>query len=375
MKNKNYLIIDSSENNSDLYYKTGFFVPDSVLFLESKGKRTLVLNDLEYERGKSESKAEEVISYAECVKILKNKKVKNISILDITDLILSQKRLKTVEVQKEFPVHYADGLRKRGYRVNVAKGSMFYPSRLVKTEQEIKYLKKSLKRTVEAMDLAINIISKSNIKNSRLYYKGSALTSERVKSFINSYLAGHEFTASHTIVAGGNDSWMPHNTGTGQLYAHRPIIIDIFPKFQETGYYGDMTRTVVKGKPSEELIKMYNTVLEGQKLGLKLIKHGVKAKTVHKSIVEVFNKKGFKTEMLDGKMQGFIHSTGHGLGLDIHEPPRISLNNETLVKGNVVTVEPGLYYEKLGGIRIEDSVVVTEKGCINLTKYKKQFIV
>lgn len=375
MKNKNYLIIDSSENNSDLYYKTGFFVPDSVLFLESKGKRTLVLNDLEYERGKSESKAEEVVSYAECVKILKNKKVKNISILDITDLILSQKRLKTVEVQKEFPVHYADGLRKRGYRVNVAKGSMFYPSRLVKTEQEIKYLKKSLKRTVEAMDLAINIISKSNIKKSRLYYKGAALTSERVKSFINSYLAGHEFTASHTIVAGGNDSWMPHNTGTGHLYAHKPIIIDIFPKSQETGYYGDMTRTVVKGKPSEELIKMYNTVLEGQKLGLKLIKHGVKAKTVHKSIVEVFNKKGFKTEMLDGKMQGFIHSTGHGLGLDIHEPPRISLNNETLVKGNVVTVEPGLYYEKLGGIRIEDSVVVTEKGCINLTKYKKQFIV
>ncbi len=375
MKNKNYLIIDSSENNSDLYYKTGFFVPDSVLFLESKGKRTLVLNDLEYERGKSESKAEEVISYAECVKILKNKKVKNISILDITDLILSQKRLKTVEVQKEFSVHYADGLRKRGYRVNVAKGSMFYPSRLVKTEQEIKYLKKSLKKTVEAMDLAINIISKSNIKKSRLYYKGSALTSERVKSFINSYLAGHEFTASHTIVAGGNDSWMPHNTGTGHLYAHRPIIIDIFPKSQETGYYGDMTRTVVKGKPSEELIKMYNTVLEGQKLGLKLIKHGVKAKTVHKSIVEVFNKKGFKTEMLDGKMQGFIHSTGHGLGLDIHEPPRISLNNETLVKGNVVTVEPGLYYEKLGGIRIEDSVVVTEKGFINLTRYKKQFIV
>lgn len=375
MKNKNYLIIDSSESNSDLFYRTGFFVPDSVIFLESKGKRTLVLNDLEYERGKSDSEAEEVISYAECVKILKSKKVKNIGVLDITDLILRQKRLKTLEVQKEFPVHYADGLRKRGYRVNVAKGSMFYPSRLVKTEQEIKYLKKSLKRTVEAMDLAINIISKSNIKNSRLYYKGSVLTSERVKSFINSYLAGHEFTASHTIVAGGNDSWMPHNTGTGHLYAHRPIIIDIFPKSQETGYYGDMTRTVVKGKPSKELTSMYDAVLEGQKLGLKLIKHGVKAKTVHKSIVEVFNKKGFKTGPLDGKMQGFIHSTGHGLGLDIHEPPRISLNNETLVRGNVVTVEPGLYYEKLGGIRIEDSVVVTEKGCINLTRYKKQFIV
>ena len=375
MKNKNYLIIDSSENNSDLYYKTGFFVPDAVIFLESRGRRTLVLNDLEYERGKTESKADEVISYSDCVKILKKKKITNITLLDIAELVIRQKRLKTVEVQREFPVHYADGLRKRGIRVNVSKGNMFYPERLVKSDEEIKFLKKSLKKTVEAMDLAIKIVAKSTIKNKKLFYRGSALTSEKVKGIINSYLANQEFTASHTIVAGGNDSWMPHNTGSGQLYANRPIIIDIFPKSQKTGYYGDMTRTVVKGRPSDQLVSMYNTVLEGQKLGLKLIKNGVKASNIHKSIVEVFNSKGFKTEELDGKMQGFIHSTGHGLGLDIHEPPRISMNNETLVKGNVVTVEPGLYYEKLGGIRIEDSVVVTEKGCVNLTKYKKQFVV
>jgi len=375
MKNINYLIIDSSENNSDLYYKTEFFVPDAVLFIESKGRKTLILNDLEYERGKSESKAEEVLSYSEFVKILKKKGVKNINILDVVDLVLRQKRLKTLEVQKRFPVYFADGLRKRGYRVKVSKRSMFYPERLVKSDYEIKKLKKSLKKTVEAMDLAINVIAKSKIKNNKLYYKGTVLTSERVKSFINSFLAGHEYIASHTIVAGGSDSWMPHNTGSGQLFAHKPIIIDIFPKSQATGYYGDMTRTVVKGKPSSELINMYNTVLEGQKLGLKMIKHGVKAKSIHKSIVETFNKRGFKTGEINGKMQGFIHSTGHGLGLDIHEPPRISLNNETLIKGNVLTVEPGLYYEKLGGIRIEDSVMVTDNGCINLTKYKKQFIV
>jgi len=375
MKNKNYLIIDSSENNSDLYYKTGFFVPDAVIFLESKGKKTLVLNDLEFERGKSASKVDEVISYSECVKILRKKNIKNIGLLDIADFVLKQKRLKTLNVQKEFPVMYADGLRKKGYRVNVSKDSMFYPARLVKSDQEIKYLKKSLKKTVEAMDLAVNIISKSTLKNSGLFYKGTALTSERVKGYINSFLADCEFTASHTIVAGGKDSWMPHNTGSGQLYAHRPIIIDIFPKSQLTGYYGDMTRTVVKGNPSRELIRMYDTVLKGQKLGLRLVKHGVKVRDIHKAIMDIFTKSGFKTENIDGKLQGFIHSTGHGLGLDIHEPPRISTNNKILAKGNVVTVEPGLYYEKLGGVRIEDSVVVTGKGCINLTRYKKEFIV
>ena len=275
MKIKNRLIIDSSENNSDLFYRTGFFVPDAVIYIENKGKKTLILNDLEYERGKSESKADEVISYSECVKKLRAKNVKNIGVVDIADLVLKQKRIKSLEVQKEFPVHYADSLRRKGYRINVARGSMFYPERLVKSDEEIKQLKKSLGITVKAMDLAINIVAKSQVKKNRLYYKRKALTSEIVKSHINSFLAGHEFTASHTIVAGGNDSWMPHNTGSGPLYAHRPIIIDIFPKSQATGYYGDMTRTVVKGKPSEELVRMYKTVLEGQKLGLSMIKHGV----------------------------------------------------------------------------------------------------
>lgn len=374
MKNINYLIIDSTETNSDLYYKTGFFVPDPVIFIQNKGRKTLVLNDLEYERGKRESKADEVVSYSECVAKLREKNVKKIGFLEITDLVLRQKRIKKVVVQREFPVFYADGLRKMGYKISVTKNAMLFPERLVKSEQEVKYLKKANRRTVEAMDLAINIVSKSTIKNRKLYYKGAVLTSERMKGFINSFLAGVEFTASHTIVAGGRDSWMPHNTGNGPLYAHRPIIIDIFPRSQTTGYFGDMTRTVVKGKPPAMLIKMYNTVLEGQKLGLRLVQHGIRAEKIHKSIFNFFNQKGFKTEKIDGKHQGFIHSTGHGIGLEIHEPPRVAANKEVLVKGNVVTIEPGLYYEKLGGIRIEDTVLVTNKGCLSLTRYKKQFI-
>ena len=160
------------------------------------------------------------------------------------------------------------------------------------------------------------------------------------------------------------------------LYLHINLsFIDIFPKSQTTGYFGDMTRTVVRGKPPERLLEMYDKVLEGQKLGIKLIKNGVKGRDIHSKIVELFKNSGFKTESINGKPQGFIHSTGHGLGLDIHEPPRIGMSNEVLEEGNVVTVEPGLYYEKLGGIRIEDVVYVTKSGCRNLTRYKKQFVV
>jgi len=285
------------------------------------------------------------------------------------------KRIKNLVVQKEFPLYYADELRKRGYKIKSINSHSLYPERLVKSQQELKILKNSIKKTVEAMDLAISTISRSVIKNNRLYFQKSVLTSEKVKSLIDSYLAQNGFTSTHTIVACGKHSWMPHNTGHGQLYANKPIIIDIFPKSQSTGYFGDMTRTIVKGNPPEKLVEMYNTVLEGQKLAISMIKSGIKSRNIHSKILRLFESKGFKTESIDNKPQGFIHSTGHGLGLDIHEPPRIGLCNDILKEGNVVTVEPGLYYEKLGGIRIEDVVYVTGKGCENLTKYKKNFVV
>ena len=375
MKHKNYLIIDSSESNSDLYYKTRFFVPDPVIFLEHKGKSTLVLNDLEYGRGKSESGADEVISYSHCVNELRKKKVGNIGMVDVADFILRQKRIKSIVVQKQFPLFYADVLRSRGYRLRSVKDSMLYTERLKKSPGELKSVQNSVSKTKAAMDIAIRMISRSEIKNNRLYYRGSVLTSEKVKGAIDGYLAQNGFTASHTIVACGSHSRMPHNAGSGKLYAHKPIIIDIFPRSQSTGYFGDMTRSVARGNPPEKLIEMYRAVLEGQKLGIKLIKSGIKGREVHSKILELFKKRGFKTENINGKPQGFIHSTGHGLGLDIHEQPRIGMSNEVLEEGNVVTVEPGLYYEQLGGIRIEDVVYVMKNGCKNLTRYKKQFIV
>lgn len=373
MKNQTYLIVDSSENNSDLLYRTGFFVPDAVIFLEHKGEKTLVLSDLEYERGVKEADVDEIISYRELSERLSGPKKKKSGLVDIIELLLRDKGIKRVNVQKDYPLYFADELRNRGIKVIPTGDAFLFGERLNKTEDEVKKITQSLNKTSRAMDAAIKLIGSSRIKNRKLYLENKVLTSERVKEEINGYLAKDWFTSSHTIVSSGIHSTMPHHTGSGQLYAGKPVIIDIFPRSQKTGYFGDMTRTVVKGEPSDELVKMYKTVLEGQKLGLGLIKHGVKARDVHSGITELFEQKGFKTERIDGRPQGFIHSTGHGLGLDIHEPPRIGDNDEILEEGNVVTVEPGLYYEKLGGIRIEDVVLVTKDGCKNLTRFRKVF--
>lgn len=373
MKKTAYLIVDSSERNSDLLYRTKFFVPDAVIYIEQNGNRTLVLSDLEYERGINEADVDEVLSLREYVERLPSKRKKKDTYIDVIELVLKEKNIKQVRVQKDYPIFYADELRKRGIKVTPVGKQFLFPEREFKSEEEVKKIRESLNKTAKAMDAALELVKSAEIKGKYLYYENKFLTSERVKEEINGYLARSGFTSSHTIVSSGVHSTMPHHTGTGRLHARKPIIIDIFPRSQQTGYYGDMTRTVIKGEPDPEQLRMYNTVLKGQKLGIDLIKAGVKTRDVHNSIMQYFEKQGYSTGNINGRPQGFIHSTGHGLGLDIHEPPRVGDNEIVLKEGNVITVEPGLYYEELGGIRIEDVVLVTKDGCRNLTRYKKKF--
>lgn len=372
MKKDTYLIIDKSEDNADLYYRTGFFVPDPVIYIEHNGKKTLVLSDLEIDRGRKEASVDRVISLSDIHKRLTASGVNKIKLLDIVELVLREMKIKKVTVPGRFAVKYADGLRKMGYKVIPRDEEPFFEGRLRKTPREIGLIRESMRETVRAMDHAIKMIASSEIRKKRLYYNGALLTSERVKGEINALLSGKGFTASHTIVACGAHSSMPHHSGEGPIYADKPVVIDIFPRSQSSGYFGDMTRTVVRGEPSPVLVKMYDTVLRGQKLAIGMIRAGVRVRDIHSAVVEYFCSRGFETGVIDGKIQGFIHSTGHGLGLEIHEPPRISLGDEVLEAGNVVTVEPGLYYEKTGGVRIEDVVVVGKGGCVNLTRYPKK---
>jgi Xaa-Pro aminopeptidase len=147
--------------------------------------------------------------------------------------------------------------------------------------------------------------------------------------------------------------------------------MDVFPKSSKTGYYADITRTVVKGKPSDALRRVYDTLLAGQELGLHMVTAGASGKAIHTAIQDLFERAGYHTGMVDGRMQGFFHGTGHGVGLEVHEPPRISRTNDILQPGHVVTVEPGLYYLDIGGVRIEDTVLVSSAGCKNLTTFPK----
>jgi Xaa-Pro aminopeptidase len=263
-------------------------------------------------------------------------------------------------------------LRRLKIKVKVKDGH-FFPEREFKTADEVKKICAALMMAEVGLAEGIQALKNARVgKNGRLTYHNVPLTSEKLRAIIDIAIIQAGGLAAHTIVAGGRQGCDPHERGHGVLRAHEPIIIDVFPRSQKTGYFGDITRTVVKGRASETVRKLYHTVARGQELGFAKMESSVPGAEVHRAVKEFFDREGYKTGRNSGRMQGFFHGTGHGLGLEIHEAPRISaVSGDTLRTGHVVTVEPGLYYSELGGVRLEDVACITSNGARNLTKFEK----
>jgi Xaa-Pro aminopeptidase len=369
-KNSAKLIIAASESDANLYYATGFLAPDPFIFTEIRGRKIMLMSVLEVDRAKKQADVAEVISTSRLAQRMRRRGVKHITYSEMVHFLFSERRVKNVLVPSDFPIQYADALRKKGYAIRV-KPDPFYEKRTIKTAKEIAAITESIRHTERAVGEAVKVLKKSRIKGRYLYYKGKRLTSEAIKEIINVHLMRSDCIAAHTIVSCGKQCVDPHDQGSGPLFANESIIMDVFPRSSQSRYFADMTRTVVRGKANAKLKKMYRAVKEGQEIAFRGIRHGVDAGKIHAAIMRRFEALGFRTGEMGGRMQGFFHGTGHGVGLDIHELPRIGGVRETLRAGQVVTVEPGLYYSDAGGVRLEDIVVVTQRGCKNLNRFPK----
>jgi Xaa-Pro aminopeptidase len=365
------LLIACSETDSNIYYATKFLAPDNFIFLRAHGKTLLLMSDLEVDRARAQSSVDQVLSYSEYEERTKKRGVERPEMADVVQTLLEDQGVKELTVPANFPLEYGDALRARGYKLSIKK-EPFFEERAIKTPEEVAAIRKSQIAVEEAVDEAFDLLRRSEIKDGLLYLNGKVLTSESVRARLHLRLMEKGCIAQHTIIACGIDACDPHNEGAGPLRANEPIIFDVFPRSSESRYFADMSRTVVKGRPTDAMKRLYDTVLEGQELGIRRVKSGASGKTIHEEIVALFEKKGYHTGKVGGRMQGFFHGTGHGVGIDIHEPPRISRVDWTLKEGEVVTVEPGLYYPEIGAVRIEDMVLVEKDGCRNLTTYPKK---
>lgn len=364
------LIVAASEQDANLYYATRFWAPDPFIFAQINGQKILVMSDLELDRAKAEARVDEVLSISRMQKETKRSGVSQPGVSDLLDYLFKERQVTSLRVPPNFPVALADRLRAKGVTLEVGKDP-FFPERMIKSKEEVAAIRETQRLTEEAVKSAVAVIQQADIKNGDLWLRGRPLTSELIRKFLHVALMGSDCLAKETIVAGGVQACNPHCIGSGPLKAHQPIVMDVFPVSLKTRYFADMTRTVVKGKPSEKVKRMYRAVQEGQEIAFGKLKAGVDGKEVHQAILSHFEKEGFPTGMIGGRMIGFFHGTGHGVGLEIHEPPRVSGASDILQEGQVVTVEPGLYYPDTGGIRLEDMVLITKTGCENLTTFPK----
>lgn len=369
---ENLLIVADSDRDADMRYAVRMFVPDPFIYLRLKGKCHVVMSDLEIDRARKEAPHCRIISWSKTSKELQAEGVKHVTTARIIQSLLRQRRISSVTVPGSFPLGIAEELRRLRIRVRCKKGA-FFPERARKTAEEIKRISAALMMAEVGLAEGIQAIKHSKVgRNRRLIYRNAPLTSERLRSVIDTAILQAGGIAAHTIVAGGDQACDPHECGHGVLRAKEPIIIDVFPRSQKTGYFGDITRTVVKGRASEAVRRLYDTVHRGQEIGFDGMRQGEKTADIHARVQEFFVREGYKTGRHNGRMQGFFHGTGHGVGMEIHEAPRIGSNSrDKLSAGHVVTVEPGLYYPGLGGIRLEDMALVTNNGPKNLTKFEK----
>jgi Xaa-Pro aminopeptidase len=376
------LVIGAPQHDAATYHLSGFLAPDPVICLRMAGKKYLAVSALEYGRAEKEAPVDELISFDELdlIRLARELKSGPRAFAVATANLLKKLGAEgsPVTVPPHFGVAYADELRARGLKIE-PNGRLFANLRRVKAQEEISHIEEAQRAVEEACAHAVEILEAAEISDGgTLRWRGETLTSELLRSEIEVELLRRGCAADEgTITAGGPRAADPHERGSGPLRAGETIILDIFPRNQKSRYYADMTRTIVKGKPGDELEKMYDAVLEAQETALSMIRAGVNGRDVHDKVSDILHEKGYKTGKHDQEpgeplTEGFFHGTGHGVGLEVHEAPRLSTVDEELKAGDVVTVEPGLYTPGVGGVRIEDLVVVTEDGCRNLTRFPKE---
>ncbi|OGV38682.1 MAG: hypothetical protein A2020_03925 [Lentisphaerae bacterium GWF2_45_14] len=361
---KGRLIVSASEISADILYASGFFCPDPFIFFSAGSEKAVVLSTLEYQRALSQVK-KGVKVYHDLA--FAKKENAHPGKLELIIAISEKTGIKDWEVPPDFSLKYARDLEKKGIKTTISE-SAFFPARAVKTKREISFIAKAQKATESAMKMAQRMIAEASVdKNSSLILNGEILSSERLRSEIETELKRNGYSASRTITACGRQSSEPHNAGNGPLKAGQVIIADIFPRSDATGYWGDMTRTFFKGKAPSTIKRAFDAVFEAKEKSRAMLKAGVKAAAVYRKAFEVLEKRGFPTGSKNGLNYGFIHGLGHGVGLEIHEQPRVSpMNHGILEEGNVISVEPGLYYPEWGGIRIEDLAIIGESSHVLL---------
>ena len=346
------LIYADSIRSPEMRHEVPLTVPDPFLYAERNGERHIVVSSFEVDRVKEVAPELDTVPPEE---------------LGLDELY--DQGLDRDEIELEIVLRAA---RRNGIELK-ADRDLFTSRRRVKNEAELAGIQRAQRAAEAAMEAAREILRSAEPQNGNLVVDGETLTCERLKLVVEKVFTEHGVFADEFIVSHGAQTAVGHDMGSGPIAPNEPICFDLFPRDRESGCYADMTRTFVVGEPSDELQEFHRLCKEALERSVAAVKPGIAGNELYKITCDVFEEHGFPTLLSKqpGEVlkDGFYHSLGHGVGLEVHEQPNLGRGPGELVAGDVIAVEPGLYRYGYGGCRLEDLVRVTEDGGETLTDF------
>ncbi|TVQ31275.1 MAG: aminopeptidase P family protein [Phycisphaeraceae bacterium] len=360
--------------NLSIYRRTRFAVGDTVVFIELPGEGTfLILRNIEMDRARKAGAADHIHAPADFAPAGGLSGDRDTANAQAAAELLKKHGVSEIWTDRALPMLFTHMLTESGVVVR-CDPEMGVLERRAKDEHEVEHLRKAQRMTEDVVSMACRLIGAASVgERGELRSAGEPLTSEFVRAQINIFLLHHGMDTCNSVVAGGPQGADCHDRGSGPLRTGEPIIIDVFPRDPVSLYCGDCTRTVVHGRKQDipdPVVRMHRAVVEAKQAAISATRAGVTGEAVHEAACAVIREHGYEIGLPpkgapDG-YTGFVHGTGHGVGLDVHEPPLLDAGGPELVVGDALTIEPGLYGRAVGGIRVEDMVIVREDGCENL---------
>lgn len=364
------LIAGIPSANDTLFHAIRFSAGDPAALIDFGDERLLIIRDIEMDRARSSARADRIACPADYSPTNGLSGDRETATAQATAEAIVQRGIRSVRADRTLPLSFMSALRDVNIET-VYDEDLGVVDRRQKDEEEIDALRSAQRDTQSAIALACERIAKAEVGADGLLHDGSeTLTSERVRAWIDIHLLELGYANPTSIVAGGPQGADCHDHGHGALRTSEPIIIDVFPRSRTSRYNGDCTRTVVHGEIPPMIERMHSAVLAAKQAGESSARAGVTGEDVHTATTKIIVEHGFELGLPDQDADAgriaMVHGTGHGIGLAVHEPPLLDRGGPPLVAGDVLTIEPGLYGPAVGGLRLEDMVVVTEKGCEDL---------
>ncbi|MGH2750988.1 MAG: M24 family metallopeptidase [Actinomycetota bacterium] len=363
-----YLLFDNGVRSPEMRHEISEPVSDPVVFMDHDGRRIVAGPSLEAEVfAKREDVVDEFWSYSD-LGIDQLNADENVppDMIRPELVVRSVQRLgaREVTVPATFYVQVADLLRARGIRV-IVDGASWAGRRRRKTPAELEGSERAQRAAEIAMLTAARMLRDAEpIADGRLRFEGEILTAEWIRESMTAMLSQQGADSDEIIVQSGDACLEGHDLGTGPILPNESCIIDVFPRDRHTGAFSDMTRTFVPGQPTDELVKLHHHSREALRLALDACRPGTD--DLYQRVADYFHSHGHPSQLHPSDPplgnQGFFHALGHGVGLEVHERPLLGRRCEALVPGDVIALEPGLYYESVGGVRLEDTVLITDDG-------------